>query len=443
MRKYALLIAGAVGLLAVGGAVAAFLVLHYRHPSGGHLETRVTGVSLQEPRTRVLAKPPKLPRKAKARRLIDSPCWRVFGGNPRRSLSRLSLRLGRPTKPIWATALHGLVEYPPSYCQGVLYVNTYLGRTYALRSRDGKILWSRKIGGRNASTPAIAGPRLIVTSRAGTVTALERVHGRLLWRLHVRGRVESSPVVIGRYVYFGVTDGHLYALGVRTGRVRWAYQTGGRMNSSPSIFGHRIFVTTYSGSIFALNRFTGHRIWVKFVRRDPLRYDSFYASGSTDGKRVYTISRSGKVVCVSARNGRILWTRQQGGYGYSTPSIGQGRVFVGGFDGYVRAYQPRTGRVIWRTYLHGRILAPGFVIGKLVFFATLENRTFALSTKTGRIVWRYKKGRYSPGIATNRHYYFAFAGRMMAFRGVHTQRVTKQLLAQRRKLRHKKRRHKG
>ena len=195
----------------------------------------------------------------------------------------------------------------------------------AVNSHNGHVIWQRH-GGRKPSTPAIAGPRLIVSSHDGTVTAYDRFNGRRLWRLKVAAKVESSPVAIGRLVYFGATDGRLFAVYVRTGHIKWAYDTGGRINSSPSILGNHIFVTTYAGSIWCLRRSDGHKVWDHYIRRDVLRYESFYASVSTDGRRLFTISRSGGIYALSASNGRILWRSSVNSWGYSTPAVAHGRV---------------------------------------------------------------------------------------------------------------------
>ena len=144
---------------------------------------------------------------------------------------------------------------------------------------------------------------------------------------------------------------------------------------------------------------------------------AWYASASTDGKRLYTISRSGKVVALDASTGDVLWTQQQGGYGYSTPAIGDDRIFVGGFDGRLHAYDKQDGRRLWATYVGGRILGAPVLVGPLVFFSTLEQKTYAARASDGRIVWRLGIGKYSPGIATERMYYFTLNGLLVAFPG--------------------------
>ena len=56
-------------------------------------------------------------------------------------------------------------------------------------------------------------------------------------------------------------------------------------------------------------------------------------------------------------------------------------------------------------------------LGNLVFFSTLETNTYAARVADGKIVWKLGLGKYSPGIATERHYYFSLNGMLVAYRG--------------------------
>src|SRR5262249_14793732 len=224
------------------GLLVAVVVATRRSHTQGELDTALKGVTVTHS---VVRKHPH-PRKPKPVYVSDKPCWLNFGGNPQRTLARADIQLGAPTKPLWARGLGAYIEYPPSYCQGTLYVNTFRGRTYAIDARTGSILWKRGGSGAKPSTPAIAGDRVIVSSKAGTVTAYARDDGRTLWQLRVDAKVESSPVVLGRTAYFGATDGRLFAVSVADGHIRWAYQTGGRINSSPAGGGNRICLTRHA-----------------------------------------------------------------------------------------------------------------------------------------------------------------------------------------------------
>jgi outer membrane protein assembly factor BamB len=421
-RRQAVVAGGLALLLLLGLAAAA--ILRQREPAAGHLVRTATDVSLNTTDTGTVERPataPPPPATAAPEpappRKPEGPCWKVFGGNAMRTLSRPGIRLGRPTKSVWARGLKDLMEYPPTYCNGRLFVNLNRGKTVALDAETGRVLWSRKASGLMASSPAIAGQRLIVSSHGGTVTALRQSDGKLLWELKTGSPMESSPVVVDRSVYVGAADGRLFALALRTGRVRWIYDTGGRISASPSVVGSRVCITTYSGGIFCLSRRDGHRIWARYVRRDAFRLESFYASPSTDGRRIFTVARTGHVVALSAQNGKLLWNQHMHALTYGTPSVSRGIVTVADLSGNIRAFRAGDGRELWRQRVGGRVLAPTVVIGGLVFFSTLEGRTFGAQTRTGRIVWSFDAGKYSPGIATERRYYFSLNGLLVAFRG--------------------------
>ncbi len=408
MRKHVLLVAGALGLLASAG-VAGFLLAR-PHGDPGHLEPKPSGISYVGPE-KVSHGRPRYHLKSRA----EQPCWLQFGGGAERRSAALTTNLGPPTRSVWARALDGYIEYPPVYCDGLLYVNTFRGTTYAVDSESGKIVWRRR-GAHKPSSPAIAGAKLIVAANDGTVTAFDRFSGRRLWRVATGARVESSPAVSHGSAFVSNADGRVFRIAVETGRVRWAFATGGLINSSPTLAHGRVCVTTYAGSIFCLRARDGVKLWGTYLRRDALRHESFYASASTDGRRLYTVARSGRILALAVADGRVLWSRHVDGWGYSTPAVARGVIFVGGFDGRLHAYDARSGDERWASYVGGRILGAPVVIGHLVFFATLERRTYAARVADGTVVWRIRIGKYSPTIATNRHYYMSLNGLLAAFR---------------------------
>ncbi len=412
MSKKVIFATAAAALLVLLG-IAVAIVLS-REPSGGSLDTALSDVTVIPPTFTVAT--PTTPKPPAVK--VDRRCWTTFGGDSALSLARSDIDIGIPARKLWARGLKSYIEFPPVYCNGVLYVNTYRGDTWAIEARTGDVVWLRRNSAVKPSSPAIAGRYLLVSAKDGSVTALDRRNGRVVWRVVVNSIVESSPAVVGRTAYFGANDGRLFAINTANGRIRWAYDTGGRINSSPSVWGNRVCITTYSGSIFCLNAKNGQKLWDTYIKRDSFRYESFYASASTDGPRLYTIARSGRVVALKSSNGDVLWTRNLNSLGYSTPAIGRDRIFVGDFRGSLHALSKTTGEEIWRANIgSGRILGPALVVGPLVFFSTLEQRTYAARVSDGKIVWELSIGKYAPGIATERAYYFSLNGILVAFPG--------------------------
>jgi outer membrane protein assembly factor BamB len=401
----------ALVLALVGAAIVVWTVRP--DPTVGALDTELEGVTVSEGKTVAPAPRPPAPEERHDRR-----CWLEFGGSPLRTLARPGARLGLPRKrPLWTRVLDSYIEFAPVTCDGTLYVNSLRGTTYAIDARTGRIEWTTRVGGTMPSSPAIDGPRLIVSSQAGTVTALDRRTGRKLWRVQTPGKVESSPVVVDGIAYFGSHDGRLFAVSAGTGEVRWAYQTHGRINASPTVVRDRVCIANYAGAFVCLDRRTGAELWTTYVQRDPLRYESFYASASSDGSRLYSVARSGKVVALDLGSGEIVWTARVGPLGYTTPAVARDRVFAGGFDGRLRAFRRSTGEELWSTDVGGRIFGAPIVVGDTVFFSVHDGRTYGLRVSDGKIVWRLPMGRYSPGIATERTYFFSLNARLIAYRG--------------------------
>lgn len=418
MRRKLLIGLGALVLLLVAGGAAAYFSLKQDRPEG-RLDTELEGVSLFQDTGEVEETPETTTEEVVTEPEPDGEpperCWLNFGENPRRTLALPAVDLRPPGRIVWRRYLGDVLEYPPSFCDGVLYQNLEHGSTVAIDAETGRELWRRPNPGLTASAPAIDGPRVLVSSHGGTVTAFRRTDGKLLWRLRTGGKVESSPVVVDGIAYFGATTGRLFAVNSATGRVRWAYDTGGRINSSPSVAGDRVCISTYAGSVLCVRKANGQELWTSFVQRDALRLDSFYASPSTDGRRVFSLTRSGKAVAFSLSTGQRLWTFQMNGWGYATPAVADGFVYVAAFDGGIRALRAENGAKRWETFVPGRILGSLLVVGNLVFASTLEKKTYALDRRTGRIVWRADRGKYVPGIATDRSYYFSLNASLIKY----------------------------
>lgn len=418
MRRKLLVVLTVLLMLLAAGVAAAFILLRPERPQGS-LDTELEGVSLFQDTDTVAERPETTTAEEEPEEAESAPerCWPNFGGDNRRSLSRPNIRLGLPAKRLWRVYTGKVLEYPPSFCDGVVYAN-FSRITVAVDAETGKEIWRRDQPGPTASSPAVDGPRLLVSSHAGTVTAHRRTDGKVLWRLKVPGKVESSPIVVDGVAFFGTTEGRLFAVWSKSGRVKWAYNARARINSSPVVLGNRVCISTYAGSIFCVRRDSGRELFTTFVSRNALQMESFYATPSSDGRRLFTISRAGRAVAVSAFTGKILWTRQvTNQLAYSTPVVAKGMVFVSAFDGGVRALRASDGRLLWERFVPGRILAGGLLVGNLLFVSTLEKKTYALLRENGRVVWRLARGKYNPGIATDRRYYLSVHGSLIAYTG--------------------------
>jgi outer membrane protein assembly factor BamB len=394
-----------VVLLAIWGAGIGAAIIAIRHePKSSALDTKLDGV--KQPKVAVQPTKPPVAAPPKAAE-VEGPCWPTYGRTAARTSDASSVSHGVPKTMTWQLRI-GIMEFPPSFCDGVLYVNNQRGVTWAIDTARKRVIWHRQSATTFDSTPAISGSRVFIGSYLpGDIQALDRRTGKLLWRLQTGGGVESSPVVSGGLVYATSRDRRVYAIDEATGKVRWAFRTGGEVKDSPTVVNGLVYVANYAGEVFALNARNGHVQWRRSVG-GGVRGDRIYSSVPVVGGRAYFGTIRGNIHAVDARTGRDIWVRSIPGYLYATPAIAEGTLFVGNYPGRVYAFSTRTGSELWSRYIGGSISGSPTVIGDLVYISSLSGRrTLALSRKTGRIAWELPQGRYVSGIATDRAIYLS------------------------------------
>ncbi|MCB0878164.1 MAG: PQQ-like beta-propeller repeat protein [Thermoleophilia bacterium] len=399
------LVRGVAALLVVAwasGIVVAALAVR-AEPERSELDTTLDGVD--EPQAAIVPRAGSVSGGEPARE-FEQPCWPTYGRTPARTSDAADLDIGIPKRRTWRMRV-GMMEFPPSYCDGVLYVNNQHGETFAIRVHDREVLWRRRTAKTYDSTPAINGRRMFVGSYApGDVQALERMTGRRLWRLRTGGHVESSPVVVDGLVYAASSDRRVYAIDEETGKVRWAFRTGAEIKDSPSVAGGRVYVGNYAAEVFALDARTGKVRWRRGL--GGVRGDRIYSSIAVAGNTAYFATVRGDVYALDARNGRTRWHVSVPGYAYATPAVSGGRVFIANYPGDVFAFDARTGKQAWKQHLGGSVSGSPTVIGDVLYVSSLSSRrSWGLRVRDGRPVWRHDDGRYVTAIATSTAFYLS------------------------------------
>ncbi len=138
MRTKLLIALGVVIVLLLAGAAAAYFTLKPDRPEG-QLDTELEGVSLFQDTEAVTETDTVETEETTTEAVDEEPperCWLNFGENPRRTLALPDVNLGLPGKVVWRRYMHDVLEYPPSFCDGVLYQNLEHGSTVAIDAAD-------------------------------------------------------------------------------------------------------------------------------------------------------------------------------------------------------------------------------------------------------------------------------------------------------------------
>ena len=127
-------------------------------------------------------------------------------GDPR--IWGLDLTSGSSDAGSWST---------PAVGDGVVYVNTHLGRLLAVDAEDGEILWSDDVGWHAWSSPVIVDEHLVTATCLGDLRAYSLADERapvLDWSVNLGGTcLEATPVVWKGRIFIGGRDGYLRSVG--------------------------------------------------------------------------------------------------------------------------------------------------------------------------------------------------------------------------------------
>lgn len=336
--------------------------------------------------------------------------WPMFGLNPARTRYLPAKGIKPPFRKLWRFKERPLLEFPPIYVAGRLYLVNNNGTAYALDADNGKVLWERSIGRLNASSPAYSKHRLyIVNLVPGHIVKLDAKTGKIVWKRSLPGRAESSPVVVDRTVYFGCEDGNLYALSTVSGNVRWATALGGPVKSAPAYYRGTLYVGDYGGYMNAVDAKTGKLRWqTASLGQGFGTSGQFYSTPAVAFGRVYAGNNDDRVYSFDRHDGTLAWSYSTGGYAYSGPTVANTRhspptVYIGSFDGNVYALDAKDGHVRWSRSAGGQVVGSLSAVGDVVYAAEFtHNSTVGFMMRSGRRVFRYRRGTYSPVISDGR-----------------------------------------
>jgi len=146
-------------------------------------------------------------------------------------------------------------------------------------------------------------------------------------------------------------------------KLLWMKDGMGSGYSSVSI-GHGFIFTTGNKKdgqhVVAAKQATGEVVWsIAITDKVPKHgYDGARTTPTIDGDRLYVVASSGKIVCLSAKDGKTVWSRDfsdwkgrmMSGWGFAESPLVDGDVVLctpGGDDAMIVALNKMTGEEVW------------------------------------------------------------------------------------------------
>jgi hypothetical protein len=146
-----------------------------------------------------------------------------------------------------------------------------------------------------------------------------------------------------------------------------------------------IFVPTVA-AVYALRADNGAEVWT-YTTHMPVGHSPTYADG-----RLYVACTDGRIHCLDADNGRLIWcTERVGGPFDVNPLVVEGRVFTGCRDGLFYSFSVSDGSLLWSFRTDGPISFSAAYADGIVYFAGYDCHAYALRVDTGKLVWKSPK----------------------------------------------------
>jgi outer membrane protein assembly factor BamB len=396
------------------------------------------------------------------KRSLETIPWPMYGYDPARTRDPIQFHVRPPLRKIWTLRVGNFIEFPPVVGYGLLFVNQYRGRLFAVNAATGKRQWRRRWLHCAAASPVVGKDVLYVAymqpypckryprSQPGFVAAIWirnrkgvlQKRTKVLWRFRT-GAIESSPLLVNDVLYFGSWNHNVYALDVsvqRRPRLLWKFHADNEVNSSPAYGGGLVYFGSNRGSMYAVNARTGRLVWRSRSYSRFGRREQFYATPTVAYGRVYAGNTDGTVYAFGARTGHLLWANHVGSYVYAAPAVWNRKIYVGTYDGHMLALNAATGLTVWRHEAPAAIHGAPTVLGGIVYFSTCPTcgshgsrhakrgarGTFGLDARTGRRVWRFTDGQYSPVVADSERIYVTGRTHVYGFEPIRKHKPAKQ-----------------
>lgn len=232
-------------------------------------------------------------------------------------------------EPLWQYAYedlgkfnYGFTEATPTISEGRVYVVSRLGVISCLNEADGKLLWSRSMkqdfhgkapGWLYAESACLDGNNLVICTGAtgGNVVALDKRTGETIWtggNDDVAGYCTALPAtILGQKQYVIATGPSFIGVAADTGKLLWSipWQNKCQVNASqPLVIGDAVFVTSGYGIGCAMYDITPNGA-VERWRNNSI--SAHFSSPILYGDAIYSSSDPGALVCMSPRDGSVLW----------------------------------------------------------------------------------------------------------------------------------------
>jgi hypothetical protein len=150
----------------------------------------------------------------------------------------------------------------------------------------------------NLERPPLLTPEfMLLTDVRGTLFGMSKYQHVEAYRYPTGGLITAPLAQYGELAYAASQDQNLYALNITTGRSPWRYTFPTQIYWPPQVTDQDIYVSPAGAGLYRLLRETGQLVWQNATAQRLL---------AANPKFVYATDRSGRLLVLDQRSGRVL-----------------------------------------------------------------------------------------------------------------------------------------
>jgi outer membrane protein assembly factor BamB len=267
----------------------------------------------------------------------------------------------------------------PAVADNAVFAAAASGALVRVEPESGRVVWRVDTGQTLSAGVGTDGLTVAVVTARGEVLAYDG-EGQLRWRATVNAAATTPPLVGRGLVIVRGTDFQVTAFGVEDGRRRWSFQRTNpplslRAVTEMAFAGESVLVGFPGGRLVALALANGAARWEATVAepRGATEVERLAdvigpVAVAADGPEACAAAYQGRVTCVDAASGALLWTREWpagGGVALGDRALAaiDVRSEVGAFARSNGASLWRSERLLNRNLTSPAVLRPAVVVG--------------------------------------------------------------------------------
>lgn len=176
------------------------------------------------------------------------------------------------------------------------------------------------------------------------------VYDAKAWKFDAGAPIRATPLINAGAIYFGTAKDDFFAIDKMTSQVKWKYNTGYAIHSSAASQDGRIFFADNKQIVYALKETTGKLLWkVEMGKKQnyPWRFDYYYSSPTLYEDKLLIGGDDGYLYMMNQKDGKIVWKFKSKGIIRGSPAVSGNEVIVGDIDGTLYAVNIKDGKEKW------------------------------------------------------------------------------------------------